>query len=134
MQQEIDEKELQDFKDACASPQSDGVAIAADILEAAQADVKEQFKEAFIELKEALEVTAPSLLLSLPLSLSLSPSLSSPSTQQSGSSLGKLAPALSLCYGAPIKTRQEKEGEPSFYHCSKFRTKNPTNLSTKTRL
>ena len=60
LQQELDERELQEFKDACASPHTDGVAFAAEILEAAQSDVKEQFKEAFVELKEALEVTEPS--------------------------------------------------------------------------
>ena len=37
------------------------MAFATEILEAVQADVKEQFKEAFVELKEALEVTALSL-------------------------------------------------------------------------
>lgn len=55
-QAEADKEELQDLKEACLFPQSDGVTFAAERLEAAQADVKEQFKVVFAELKEALEV------------------------------------------------------------------------------
>lgn len=53
---EAEDKELEEFRHACAFPQSEGVAFALEKLRDVQTDVKEQFKEVFIELKEALEV------------------------------------------------------------------------------
>ncbi|CAM9739817.1 unnamed protein product [Ectocarpus sp. 6 AP-2014] len=52
---EAEQKELEEFKEACLLPQTEGVAFAADKLAAVQASVKEQFKDVFLELKEALE-------------------------------------------------------------------------------
>ncbi|CAM9609344.1 unnamed protein product [Ectocarpus fasciculatus] len=52
---EAEQQELEEFKEACLLPQTEGVAFATDKLAAVQDDVKEQFKEVFLELKEALE-------------------------------------------------------------------------------
>ncbi|CAM9327393.1 unnamed protein product, partial [Hapterophycus canaliculatus] len=52
---EAEEKEVEEFQQACAFPQSEGVALALEKLRGVQTDVKEQFKEVFFELKEALE-------------------------------------------------------------------------------
>lgn len=57
LQQEAEDKEREELEEACASPQSDGMQFAAERLEVVQTTVKEQFKEVFTELKEALEVT-----------------------------------------------------------------------------
>ena len=43
-------------------PQSEGVAYAVEKLGAVQANVKEQFKEVFLELKRSLEVTSSSFI------------------------------------------------------------------------
>ncbi|CAB1105899.1 unnamed protein product [Ectocarpus sp. CCAP 1310/34] len=52
---EAERQELEEFKVACLLPQTEGVALATDKLAAVQASVKEQFKDVFLELKEALE-------------------------------------------------------------------------------
>ncbi|CAM9796586.1 unnamed protein product [Ectocarpus sp. 4 AP-2014] len=52
---EAEQQELEGFKEACLLPQTEGVAFATDKLAAVQASVKEQFKDVFLELKEALE-------------------------------------------------------------------------------
>ncbi|CAM9866966.1 unnamed protein product, partial [Ectocarpus sp. 12 AP-2014] len=52
---EAERQELEEFKEACLLPQTEGVAFATDKLAAVQASVKEQFKDVFLELKEALE-------------------------------------------------------------------------------
>lgn len=57
-QTEADQKELQELEVACADPARAGLAFAQDRLENAQSEVKEQFRGAFQELKEALEVRA----------------------------------------------------------------------------
>lgn len=53
---EEEQRELEEFRDACQLPQSEGVAYAVEKMAVAQADVKEQFKEVFLELRESLEV------------------------------------------------------------------------------
>lgn len=53
---EAERQELEEFKEACLLPKTEGVAFATDKLAAVQASVKEQFKDVFLELKEALEV------------------------------------------------------------------------------
>lgn len=53
---EEEQQELEDFRAACQLPGSEGVPYAVEKLGLAQADVKEQFKEVFLELKQSLEV------------------------------------------------------------------------------
>lgn len=53
---EEEQRELEEFQEACLLPQSEGIAYAAEKLAAVQANVKEQFKEVFLELKLSLEV------------------------------------------------------------------------------
>lgn len=55
---EEEQLELGEFQEACALPQSEGVAYAVEKLAAVQANVKEQFRDVFLELKQALEVTS----------------------------------------------------------------------------
>lgn len=56
LQAATDAKELEELKEACTSPVSEGIAFATKRLEATRTDLKQQFKEVFQELKEALEV------------------------------------------------------------------------------
>lgn len=53
---EAEQRELEEFKEACLLPRSEGVSYAVEKLEALQAEVKEQFREVFVELKDTLEV------------------------------------------------------------------------------
>lgn len=57
---EEEQLELEEFQDACMLPQSEGVAYAMEKLGSVQANVKEQFKEVFLELKQSIEVCFPS--------------------------------------------------------------------------
>lgn len=47
---------MEEFKEACLLLRSEGVSYAVEKLEALQAEVKCQFREVFVELKETLEV------------------------------------------------------------------------------
>ena len=56
LREEEDAKELEELDMACAEPEIEGLTFAAERLERTQADIKEQFREVFQELKDALEV------------------------------------------------------------------------------
>lgn len=56
-QTEEDLREMKDLQEACVLPRSDGMTYASERLKTMQADVKAQFKEVFLELKEALEAS-----------------------------------------------------------------------------
>lgn len=56
LQAAADAKELEELREACSAPLSEGVQFASSRLEAAQAEVKEQFKVVFQDFKDALEV------------------------------------------------------------------------------
>eukprot|EP00752_Nemacystus_decipiens_P008313 g7431.t1 len=53
---EDEQQELEEFQEACLAPESEGVAYAVEKMGEAQANVKEQFKEVFLELKQSLEM------------------------------------------------------------------------------
>lgn len=52
--------EQDDLNKACMAPQSEGLPFATERLENTQADIKQQFKEVFQELKDTLEVCSTS--------------------------------------------------------------------------
>lgn len=56
MQAAADAKDLEELRAACAAPLSDGAEFATSRFEATRASVKEQFKDVFNELMDALEV------------------------------------------------------------------------------
>lgn len=56
LEEEKDAMELDQLNDACMAPGLEGLPFATEILENTQADIKQQFKEVFQELKDTLEV------------------------------------------------------------------------------